>query len=484
MDRSFVTNFLKASISASFGTFSSIFFHFASVMIMARYVPKEDFGIYLLILVIINCLTIFGGLGLDLTLVKFISDETQSRNSGMFITVVAVRTSVLLILAAGIYLFGYLLIGRLNPAIGDFMVYILALFFLSSFRDLFYNLFQGLRLFKRYASTQIFSALLRFGLILAALFFHRLSLHTLVLIETWTVLLTVLFQGICIPFSTIDTFLPNGGTLRSLIRFGFPLYLNNILTFLYSRINVIIIGAFLSPASVAFFEVANKIPEGFLRMFRAFIVVYFPNQSNLFSKGEKKDAQNLMNMSLFAFSFTFCFLTLLSFLFGKEIVHMAFSDAYTEVSIAFSLLMLNFTVRAITNIMGYSIVSAGRPDVPVKVNILSSLINIAGALVMIPSFGYMGAVYSILVMDVVSHAAHCLYLFRVGIVPRIEYLKPVLILAPLIGLYLAAGNETVLFKGLLTLAYIGLSLLFIKDIWKMKRIVVEYRKGRPGFAER
>ncbi len=484
MNEHFIKRFLKASISTSVGTFSSIFFHFLSIMILTRYVPKDEFGIYILILVMVHCITVLAGLGLDLTLVKFISGETANRKKGAFISIVVLRLVVLLFAAAIVYGCGYWFVQFFDLALRDFLVYLPVLFFLASFRDLFYNFFQGLELFKKYAGVQIFSAFLRFNLILAVLYFDTLSLNSLVVIEICTVLLTVLAQLICIPLNAIDTFRPSTRTLRSLIKFSLPLYLNNILTFLYDRINVVLIGAFLSPASMAYFEVAGKIPEGFLRMFKSFIVVYFPNQSKLFSKGEKQDAESLMNTSLFLFSFLFFFLVLFSFLFGNEIIGLIFSEKYLGVSLAFSLLMLNFSLRAISNLMGYSLVSAGYSEIPVKVNTVSSAVNITGALIMIPAFGYIGAVYSLLIMNVVSQIMHCVFLIRADIVPRImQFIKPVFIAMLLIGIYFTVGNESVWVKLLIMTAYVGLSCLLIKDLRKVTLFLSGRRthlKVRPG----
>ena len=484
MDKEFTTNFLKASASTSAGTFCSIFFHFLSIMLMTRFVPKAEFGIYILILVMTACLAILGGLGLDLTLVKFISAERKNRPQAAIITVVITRFVVLVFEAALVYGFGHFIVGFFDPILKDFLIYIPVLFFLASFRELFYNLFQGLQEFKKYVGVQIFSALLRFGLILAALFLNRLNLSALVYIEISTIFITVLAQIICIPRKAFDTFRPSARTFRSLIKFGLPLYLNNILTFLYDRINVVLIGAYLSPASIAYFEVAGKIPEGFLRMFKSFIVVYFPNLSNLFSKGEKQDAQTVMNTSLTLFSFLFFFVALIAFLFGKQIIGLVFSDKYLLVSPAFSLLTLNFALRAISNIMGYSLVSAGFSRLPVKVNSVSSAVNIIGALIMIPAFGYIGAVYALLIMNAVSQVMHGFYLIKTEIVPRImETIKPMLILMPLIGIYFAVGNESLVVKLIMSSAYVGTSCLLIKDLRKVMVFIRELGRklnGKPG----
>jgi O-antigen/teichoic acid export membrane protein len=178
---------------------------------------------------------------------------------------------------------------------------------------------------------------------------------------------------------------------------------------------VIIIGAMLSPANVALFSIAQKIPEGFLKLFSSFIIVYFPSLSRLFSKDKNKDAEILINNSLMTFSIGIIFLFLISFMFGDQIIRLVFSDNYLEIALAFALLMLNFYFRAISNVMGYSLVAAGHSSIPPKVNFISCLINIVGSLIMIQKFGYIGAVYSLLIKNIVSLSIYyiCLERFKI-----------------------------------------------------------------------
>ncbi len=167
---------------------------------------------------------------------------------------------------------------------------------------------------------------------------------------------------------------------------------------------------FLHPASVAAFEVALKIPDGFMRLFSSLIVVYFPSLSSLFAKGNRDDAHRMMNSFLVLLSTGIVFLVLVAFLFANEIVLASFSREYLEVSLAFAFLMLNFYLRAISNILGYSLVAAGNSSAPVKANIAASTVNIVGSLIMIRMFGYIGAVYSLLLMNITSQIIYKLLL--------------------------------------------------------------------------
>ena len=81
MDKQVKQNILRGSAATSIGTITGMVFQFLTVVIMTRYVTKEEFGIYVLVMVIVNMFNILGGLGLDLTMVKFLSSDKKRGES-------------------------------------------------------------------------------------------------------------------------------------------------------------------------------------------------------------------------------------------------------------------------------------------------------------------------------------------------------------------------------------------------------------------
>jgi O-antigen/teichoic acid export membrane protein len=432
---------------------------------MVRYVPKDELGMYFLILAIVHFLKIVGGLGLDLTLVRFISNEDARAQQDAFASIIVTRTILLVSISIIVYLVGSSVLPVFDERLNDYLPYIPMMFALTSFRELFFHLMQGFQKFKEYAFVQLLSALLKFVLVL--MLSTQLSLLTLIYVELGTLFSSLLVQLFVARFKLFGLSIMNISreSMQSVIKFSVPLYCDDILTFVYDRSSVFLIGAFLDPASIAAYEVALKIPAGFMRMFRSFIVVYFPSLSRLFSQGNRSDAQKVMNRSLVLFSTGIVFLVLVSFLFGREIIVLVFSDEYREVSMAFALLMLNFYLRAVSNILGYSLVSAGYPSAPAKVNTVACTVNVVGSLIMIQEFGFVGAVYSLLLMNITSQTLYYLYLVRIEVVVNaLNYLKPLLLLIPMIGIHLLLGREMIVVKPLLVTLYLVLSWLFIEGL--------------------
>jgi O-antigen/teichoic acid export membrane protein len=444
MDKDFKKNFLKGSIATSLGTVSSMVFHFVSIMIMTRSLSKEEFGIYALILIIVHLFNLLSGLGLELTLVKHIAGGKDEEKNSVLFPVLLLRTGQMLLIATLFYFLNYLILPFFGSGMESYAVLITLLFILTSYKDLFGSLLQGLNYFKKFAYVQISSAATRVALIVFVIYTASLGLETLLYIEIITVILAFILQLIFVPLRRLIDFNIRKGKIKEILSFSFPLYLNNLLTFTYDRVHFFVIAAYLTPVSVALFDIANKVPDALKRLFQSFIIVFFPNISTLFSRGDLKGGEKLMRKSLGVFSVIIMFGVIASFLFGEEITVLLFSENYIESSLAFSVLMLVFYFRVVSNIMGYSLVSAGYSSVPVKTNSVSSIVSVGGSILLIPILGFTGVVYALLAMNIVSQFYYHYYLRKAGVNPGIaEYVKPLILGAVIYGIYVIQPIHTI-----------------------------------------
>lgn len=465
MDNRFKTNFLKGLASTSVGSVVTIAFHFLSIILMTRYVTRESLGLYFLAVAVAQALKIMGSLGLDLTLSKFIAGIEQTQQQTATASALTIRFASVLTLGLVFYALSRLLLPIFGSGLETYGAVIVILFALTSYRDLLLSLMQGIRQFKEYAIVEIVSAMSRVALLVV--FRRSLNIETLLLIEVLSQLVEIILQ---VYFSRAMLFdlshrHVTAESIRAITGFSVPLYSNNLLTMLYDRSSTFLIGALLNPVSVAAFEVALKVPDGFMRLFNSFIVVYFPSVSGLFAKGSHADARRMMNRSLILISTAIAFVVLTSFLFAEEIIRLLFSQDYVEVSFAFAFLMLNFQLRAVSNILGYSLVAAGQSSAPIKANIVASLVNILGSLVLIRIFGYIGAVYALLLMNIASQVIYEALLARQGLAPRVfEHLKPLVLLAIALGIWQLFGSASYFLRFALLAVYAAACYAWIEEL--------------------
>ena len=464
MESGFVKRLVKDTAFSSLGTACTVFFHFLSVVILSHSLERGTLGLYFLILAVVHILTVLGGLGLDLTLVKFLSSGDLQTS---FWPTVTLRVIVVSFIAIALLSVGKPALTLVHAEMVPYAGLVALIFSSSNLRDLLYHALQGLRRFQSYAIIRATSALLRV-LLLAILFgLGRLTLASLLYIEVTIPLCCVVVQLFSLPLGRISGLKQTAKRWKELLQFGLPLYLNNVLSVIMDRANVLLMGALLTLEGVAFYEIAGKIPDGLLRIFLSFIVVYFPNLAMLHAKGEQADMRLVVQHSLTFSSLTISLVTLGVFLFRETIIVLFFSASYLPASMALFLLTVSFLLRALENLMGYAVVSAGFASVPVKVNAVSSLLLVGSSLLLIPAFGVNGAIASLLIVNVTSLGIFYCYLLRAGI--RVDIagaLKPFVVAVAICGLhYVLEQFGLGLWLKLLMLAgYAAVCCLWVREI--------------------
>jgi O-antigen/teichoic acid export membrane protein len=477
MDNKLKLNIIKGSAASSIGTISSMVFQFFTIMIMTRYVSKDDLGIYVLVIVIVNMFNLLGGLGVELTMIKYIASKKREDNQDVLLPVLIIRGFGSLIFSIVFVIIGRLILHLFDDRIYQYIYYILAIFILANYRDLFYNLMQGLHQFKLYSIVNVASSVFRVVLVVIFLFLGQLDIRILLIIEILSTVQPLIHQLFVIPFGKYLRVMPTWQTFKKVINFSIPLYLNNLVDFVNGQMNIFIIGAYLNPASIANFDVARKVPAALGKIFGAFRIVYFPNLVTLFSDGDKKTAVKLIEKSVGIFSISMAILFPFTFLFRHQLTNFLYSARYAEVSVAFALLIFNFFLKGLGNLMGYVFIPAGHPSVPTWINATTSIISIGLTFLFVPKFGYMGAVYALLVVNLISTFLFYGYLVKYTINPSLKFfLKPSLLflIAP-VSLFIK-GGFSLLINVVLFLIILILSWMMSDELKDGVKFLIKYLK--------
>jgi O-antigen/teichoic acid export membrane protein len=210
-----------------------------------------------------------------------------------------------------------------------------------------------------------------------------------------------------------------------MFKFGFPLGLNSGMTFILTRVDRLILGALAGTVGVASYDVASRIPENARNFYQSFESVYFPNMAELFGQKNFVEFEKVLNNSLRFIGFVTSFASLILVLFQKEIVVILFSERYLSSAPALSLLMVAMGIALAGNLVGTSLVALGQSDKPVKINLVGTVTTIVGNFVMIPLFGFMGAVYTVLFSRCATLPLNFFFMRKSDIGIKVsEYLKP------------------------------------------------------------
>ena len=215
--------------------------------------------------------------------------------------------------------------------------------------------------------------------------------------------------------------------IKELATFGLPLQLNDILNFIFTRIDTLVIGVLLGPTDIAIYEVARKIPDSLRQLYEPFRSVYFAFSSKLFALGDRQRAAGLLNDSTRLVAFGSLFGAAIALLYGKDIIEMLFSAKYMLSAPIFVLLMLNLSASLVGNVLGNTLVTVGESGKPAVVNLFNTVGSLLGCVLLTPVLGVAGAAIGTTFGTLTVYPPMMMYLRRRIDARIMPYLKPMLI---------------------------------------------------------
>jgi O-antigen/teichoic acid export membrane protein len=456
MDKSFLSRFIKGVASLSFGTFFQIGLGFFGLLIAVRYVPEEQFGVFVLLQVSASFFVMFSGLALEnISVTKLITNSEEDQKIEIVNTAICYKLLICIVMSL-VILFCKPLLNNIfkSEQLSQLLIYIPLYYLLNSFYDFFLQVLQGFHKYREMAISQIINGSIKFILIVVFLIILKIGIIGLIYAFLISFAVSIVFQYFVVPVKKQLKLDPD--LLRRIFKFGFPLGLNSVLTFIFMKIDRFMIGAMISPLGVAYYEIAARIPDTCHRMYHSFQLVFFPNMSELFAEKRYHEAEKVLNNSLRLISLVTVFATLLATLFQKDIVRLLFSDRYLESAPALPLLLFSLSVGIVGNILGTSLVALGQSDKPVKINLVDTITNVAGNLILIPYFGFMGAVYATIISRCATNPFNVWFLRKGGVKVQVShYLKPMLVFGLCGFLFLIIKPENIIIK----ISIIGLFLV-------------------------
>jgi O-antigen/teichoic acid export membrane protein len=347
-----------------------------------------------------------------------------------------------------------------SSSVFELFVFVIPLYIVLSIQQLLKAILQGFFLFRTIAFTSIIASFSNFILILVLVLHFKGGVAGLVYAKVISMGLASCFAYFSIPIKRKLEW--HIGVLRKILVFGLPLQINDILTFIFLRIDTLLIASLLGPASIAYYEIGRKIPESLGGLYEAFRYVYFPLISRLHSLKEHEKLTELMNNSVRLISFASIFGALIALVFGKEIIVLLFSEQYLPSVTIFVLLMVGLNLAVVEYTFGYSLVAIGDSDKPLIVNIVRTCISLAGNLIFIPIFGAVGAAFANIAGNSITSPIDVIFLRRRKIEARIgDYLKPIIIFGVISGLYLIFRPDFILIKLVIIVLYLVICKLFM-----------------------
>ena len=456
-------------LSMSSATVFNIIALFLEMIVAIRVMDEASYGQYIFIITICNFIIMIVDLGFKTAVIQLIASSHDERQKQVVHATLVVRFLIMvafsLLLLTGGGLFGKWTSLR---TIAVYLPFVILIFSTTN------SVLQGYQLFHRLSFVIILKSLLRLGLSIVLLLVFKLGIRALFYSWIISTIISILVQFWMTPGFKFSKVQPR--LIGEIVRFGFPLYLSRVLWFMTNRINIVILNKNLGAASIAFYEVGNRIPTALQRLSEAFVRVYFPKMTQHLFSEEHEQADNLFNNFTRLISFTIGLGVLTTCLFSKEITTLLFSAKYLDSHTVLISLMLAFHIGLIAQIIGYTLTSAGYPKLSLIQNILLAIFIIGLNLILIPRYGFNGAAFAMLLANLLVNPVCLILLRRIDMsILRSRYWVHVLMLAGMVSVNQMVSLNSIM-RILLILLFIVLNFIFsiirldeIKTYWRLYR---------------
>lgn len=363
---------------------------FLETIFAARLLPEEKYGIYVILIAVVNFLVVVVDFGCKTAITKMLASSDPEMQAALTNTVALFRVAILLVLSALIWLWHDLLL-LLDPSQSflQYAAFVPVMVAVASFDELFYSMLQGFRSYGSVAISQVIRGGLRLALSLTLLAVFHLGI--LALIYSWIISFAAssVYQFLVMPVP--KRLFWRRPLLVEVLHFGFPLQLTRFLWYALRRADILLLAALAGPSSVAYYAVAARIPDALQRLSESYIAVYYPTVSALIANGKHQEATKVLNQSVRLLSLATALGAAGAILFSKQIMTLLFSGRYAVSALPFALLMVAFHAAFMISLIGFTLTAAGYPGRSLWANLARVTFNVTGDLALIQPLGVVGA---------------------------------------------------------------------------------------------
>ncbi|MHA7100954.1 flippase [Roseivirga pacifica] len=366
------------------GQLAFLLSNFVLFILMVKHFEQSTFGNWAYYITIISIADSFrqGFIqnGLTRQIIK------QPNNSAIFASGTLLNYTLILALAAIVLVFS--LVAGLNQNTQVLFKHGLKSLFTLGSLQFINTLCQGKQDFKTYAITNSIYFVSLMALALVLFFTGTPSLIAIINIQVMALVPAVLFYF----YKAKPTFAkPQKAAIQELIGFGKYASGTNLVSLLFSKADVLMIGYFLDPTALAIYHVGMKIINYSELPLQALSQVIYPRISASYLTGSTKELSKTYSESVLLL-LAFIIPVSMVLIFARSFIIEVMSSAeYLAAAPMIVLLAIAAIFKPWGRVFGLTLDAIGKPKVNFMMLLFSLLVNITMNMILIPKYGIIGA---------------------------------------------------------------------------------------------
>ena len=371
---------------------------FLIFILCAKLLTPYDFGIYNYALAIIFFLIMFGDFGISTATSKYVAeynaiDKEKLKsilfNSGIIILGLTIIITILTLIIGPWYLQDKYV----------YVLWLLPLIFLASMTSLYDGIYRGLKRFKQLA---IISLVIGF-ISLFFVYFLIKAYGLMGALISQNLFYLILLFGLAFGYKEFN-FKWNKKIVNEIGSYSAIVGLAGLGYFLFTRLDVLLLGYYGYIVELGYYEIVNKIFLLILLPFTLFAQVISPDITSLYFRRKKEIVKRLYKRYFLISAIVSLFAVALIFLLFPEIMKVLFSQYYNSLALKImNFLLIILVTQCIATVVstGFAI-STGHAKINTYFLLVFGFLNIPVTFIFIKLFGFMGAVYSTLLIRLTS----------------------------------------------------------------------------------
>ncbi|MFQ5977923.1 MAG: flippase [Candidatus Heimdallarchaeota archaeon] len=371
----------------------SMIFTFLVSVIIGRWLGPTSLGLYQLTMSIFFLIMVFAGIGVPAATTKFIAEYKITEEGNQIATASFLLSfTVGILVAVVVFLLSKPIASFLDiPSLIPFLQ-IIALAFPLRLANLIQQAYlNGLRLMKWLAASLILESSLMF-IFTFIMVWRGFGALGAVLGFIAALAVNCFFLAFVVKFWHFFTLKSLRKACGQLLSFGVQIAATGVINEINYQTSTLALGYFTSEEEVGFYSVTVTLSRFFTNISNAIQRVTYPATSEFWKEQKYRELSLLLQRTVRYTASLFFFTGICVIIFAKEIVVGIYGKNFEPSVLAFQLIIVGVIFSsALSRPLAGTITAIGRPDIGVKVAPIAAFVNIALALLFIPTMGINGA---------------------------------------------------------------------------------------------
>lgn len=368
---------------------------FIITVLLGRYLGAGDLGLYRMASTIQGITMIFAGIGLPAALLKYVAEYRNDRHKTNMIVSSGIITTIFLGIFFSILL--YSLSGIFQdyfkmPGLSHLLRLLSPIFPFALVGAVQLGLLNGLREMKKYAKGLIVQSILMMVISVPLIYWGFGAAGAVIGVVLSSIGMNIYLTQVTNAYFNI-TFDEYARTTKKMLQFGVKVFAAGSINLINNRIDIIIIGLYLTSADLGYYTVAISLSSFFWLIPLSIQTITGPATSTYWKEKNQIAINYMLDKSMKYCTILLVLIGLGVGFFAEYIITVIFAKKeFISAVLPLQILLIGTVIRgSIAQPIGGSLSGIGRPGVDLITVAVISIINITMDIILVPKIGIIGA---------------------------------------------------------------------------------------------